>query len=321
MRVLLAPMDGVIDHTMRALLCRAGSIDRCVTEFIRVTNRLLPDKVFYRYCPELAHGGHTRCGVPVYIQLLGSNPLALAENARLAVQLGAPGIDLNFGCPAKTVNRHDGGSVLLQTPGRIFDIVQAVRESVPRETPVTVKIRLGFNDSSQLHENVRAIVDAGADELAIHARTRLDGYKPPAHWPQIAQISADCPIPVIANGEIWTTDDYQRCVEQSGCQDVMLGRGALACPNLSQQIKAKYRGEVSAALTWSEVCRLVEDSFFSTLDQYDTRHVGGRVKQWLVYLKRQYPEAIELFETIKRYRDPQLYQQAFSQSIARASGF
>ncbi len=319
MRVLLAPMDGVVDHTMRALLCQVGSIDRCVTEFIRVTNRLLPSRVFYRYSPELKHNGLTHCGVPVYIQLLGSNPQMLAENALLAVQLGAPGIDLNFGCPAKSVNRNDGGSVLLQDPGRVFDIVQAVREAVPCKTPVTAKIRLGFNDSSQFHKNVKAVVDAGADELVIHARTRRDGYKPPAYWQQIAQVSVDSPIPIIANGEIWSVDDYQRCIEQSGCQDVMLGRGLLACPNLSQQIKACYRGEFCSALKWPEVCQLLGSAFFNTLEQYETKHVGGRVKQWLVYLKRQYPEATELFETIKRYNDPALYQQAFSQSIARSA--
>ncbi len=317
MRVMLAPMEGVIDHSMRELLCQAGSIDRCVTEFIRTTNQLLPSKIFYRYCPELSNQGHTSCGVPVYIQLLGSNPLVLAENAARAAQLGAPGIDLNFGCPAKKVNNSGGGSILLQEPSLLFDIVQAVRSSVPADIPVTAKIRLGFNDSNNFHQNVKAIIDAGANELTIHARTKRDGYKPPAYWQYLADVSSNSPIPIIANGEIWNTENYSSCLSQSRCHDVMLGRGILANPNLSTQIKAFNRGETCQPLEWPKVCRLVELSFLNTLENYELKYMGGRVKQWLVYLKRQYPEALELFEAIKPHREPKLYQQAFKQSVTQ----
>ena len=105
MRLMLAPMEGVIDHTMRELLTSLGSVDRCVTEFVRVSDRLLPPRVFRRLCPELDRGGVTAAGVPVYVQLLGGQPGVVADNAARAAELGAPGIDLNFGCPAKTVNR------------------------------------------------------------------------------------------------------------------------------------------------------------------------------------------------------------------------
>src|SRR5207244_3542550 len=106
-------MEGVLDWVLRELLSDVGGVDRMVTEFVRVTDRLLPDHVFHKYCPELNQGGRTRSGIPVFIQLLGGQAGPLAENARRAVELGAPGIDLNFGCPAKTVNRHDGGAALL----------------------------------------------------------------------------------------------------------------------------------------------------------------------------------------------------------------
>ena len=100
-RVYLAPMEGVTDVLMRDLMSRQGGIDRCVTEFLRVTNAIFPRRVFTRAMPEIEHGGHTANGTPVYLQLLGNDPKMMAANAAKAARLGAVGIDLNFGCPAK----------------------------------------------------------------------------------------------------------------------------------------------------------------------------------------------------------------------------
>ncbi len=119
-KLFLAPMEGVTDFVMRDLLTRLGGIDQCVTEFLRVTDTLYPEKVFFENCPELKMGSRTRAGTSVFVQLLGGKADPLAQNALRAVELGALGIDLNFGCPAKTVNRHDGGASLLKSSNRIF---------------------------------------------------------------------------------------------------------------------------------------------------------------------------------------------------------
>ena len=244
MRLILAPMQGVVDHSMRDMLTRIGGYDRCVTEFVRVTHTHLPEKVFFRYCPELKQDGKTLAGTPVYIQFLGGNPSWMADNAATAARLGARGIDLNFGCPAKTVNRHDGGSVLLKEPGRVADIVRAVRDAVDPAVPVTAKIRLGFKDTSLLSDIAGGIEEAGANELCIHARTRDDGYKPPAYWQHIDAVRQQLTIPVIANGEIWTPQDALQATLESGCPDLMLGRGALACPDLARAIKQQHQGQL-----------------------------------------------------------------------------
>ena len=201
---VLAPMEGVIDAPMRALLTSLGGYGRAVTEFVRVSEQRLPERVFLRLCPELETGGTTPCGVPVYVQLLGSDGPALAANAVRAAALGAPGIDLNFGCPAKTVNRSEGGSVLLKDPARVGAIVAAVREATPPEVPVTVKVRLGFESPDRIDEIAARVRAAGADELAVHARTKADGYRPPARWPLVAPV-ADARTRI--NGEIWTVAD------------------------------------------------------------------------------------------------------------------
>ncbi|EAW30968.1 hypothetical protein GP2143_10237 [marine gamma proteobacterium HTCC2143] len=302
-------MEGVVDHTMRTMLTKVGGIDRCVTEFVRVTTTRLPSRVFYRYCPELHNRGMTPSGVPVYIQLLGGNAESMAINAAKAASLGAPGIDINFGCPAKSVNRNDGGSVLLKEPQRLHDIVAAVRDAVPLDIPVTAKIRLGFNDSSLLTDISQAIFSANASELTIHARTKSDGYKPPAYWEAIADIQANSPVPVIANGEIWTVNDYHSCIKQSGCDDVMLGRGLLACPDLAVQIRAGRSMTGSQqdipALSWPQVLDLVAQFCIVTEAMYERKYVGNRVKQWLAYLRQHYVFAGDLFEQVKRLKWPE----------------
>ncbi len=293
--VTLAPMEGVVDHLMRDMLTQVGGFDLCVTEFVRVVQTKLPKKVFYRLCPELKTGGYTPAGVPVKVQLLGQHPQWMAENAVTAIELGSHGVDINFGCPAKTVNKSQGGAVLLQYPETLYQIVKAVREAVPAEQPVTAKIRLGFNDTSLAFENAAAIDAAGASSLAIHARTKKDGYRPPAYWPWIAQIKEKVSVPIVANGEIWSQADAQLCQAQSNCIDLMIGRGALALPNLANCIKT---GE--APMDWPTLISLLIQ--YSGYEIYGDkgRYYPNRIKQWFSYLKRQYPEADNLFANIRK---------------------
>ncbi len=192
MRLILAPMEGVMDHDMRDLLTGINTFDLCVTEFVRVTDTLLPNRVFYRTCPELRQGAKTSSGTPVRMQLLGSSPEYMALNAERAVKLGSPGIDINFGCPSKTVNKHRGGAILLRETDQLYAIVKAVRAAVPSSLPVTAKIRLGYEDKSQFLDNARAIEQAGASELAVHARTKAEGYRPPPIGNTLAKFAKTC---------------------------------------------------------------------------------------------------------------------------------
>ncbi len=304
MRLMLAPMEGVVDHTMREMLTGLGAIDRCVTQFIRVTDRLLPARVFRRLCPELATGGTTTSGVPVYLQLLGGQAAVMAENAARAGQLGAPGIDLNFGCPARAVNRSDGGSIILRDPERVHHIVAAVRKALPPDIPLTVKTRLGYEDQDRFLDIVQGIEAAGASELTVHARTKQHGYRPPAYWEELARAREVVDLPIIANGEIWSPSDALRCREVSHCADLMLGRGALCRPDLPRLIKGAVGGEEVAPLAWPEILALVAQFYRLNLDHYDTHYAARPVKQWLVYLRAYYHPAAILFEDIKRLHLP-----------------
>ena len=294
MKLILAPMEGLADFWVRQALTDIGGYDWCVTEFVRVSGSLLPPRVFYRWCPELRHGAVTRSGTPVHVQLLGSDPVCMADNAARAAELGAPAIDLNFGCPAKTVNRHRGGAVLLDEPDLVHAVVAAVRRAVPAALPVSVKMRLGNDDAGVALANAQAVEQAGAAWLTVHGRTRQQGYRPPAYWDRIGAVREAVSLPVIANGEIWCPDDARRCQRESGCSDLMLGRGAVTDPFLAWRIRRNSQE------TWQDVAATLQGFLVDTAGTGTEKQLCGRVKQWLNYLRRGWPEAALAHERIKR---------------------
>ncbi|MEQ9891336.1 tRNA dihydrouridine(16) synthase DusC [Pectobacterium aroidearum] len=295
MRVLLAPMEGVLDSLVRELLTEVNDYDLCVTEFLRVVDQCLPVKSFYRLCPELHHASRTPSGTLVRVQLLGQYPQWLAENAARAVELGSYGVDLNCGCPSKLVNGSGGGATLLKDPELIYQGAKAMREAVPAHLPVTVKIRLGWDSGDRQFEIADAVQQAGASELVVHGRTKEDGYKAECiNWQAIGKIRQRLRIPVIANGEIWDWQSAQDCMATTGCNAIMLGRGALNVPNLSRVIKYN-----EPRMPWPEVMLLLQ-KYVQLEKQGDTGmyHVA-RIKQWLGYLRKEYDDATELFSEIR----------------------
>jgi tRNA-dihydrouridine synthase C len=305
--LILAPMDGVTDALMRRLLTRRMPFSYCVTEFIRVSQIALPAHVFRKEVPELCSNACTEAGTPVGVQLLGGDPDRLAESALRAVAAGAKIIDLNFGCPAPTVNRHDGGATLLKYPERLEAIVGAVRAALPREIPVSAKLRLGWDDPSAIYENAERAVRGGAAWITIHGRTKMQGYTPPAYWQPIGEVRRAVGIPVVANGEIWSLDDLKRCQDETHCEHFMLGRGALANPRLVSACARHLRLNDSDAVTgplqddpvwWTLIDELVRES--RAMAESDRRTLS-RVKQWLNYAHHR--RAISWFDQIKRARD------------------
>jgi tRNA-dihydrouridine synthase C len=305
----LAPMEGVTDAPMRSWQSRGGAFAYCVSEFLRVSQEIPPAHVFLRHVPELAHGCRTSSGVPVQIQLLGGDPGKMARAALVAVGLGAPAIDINFGCPAPTVNRHDGGATLLKYPARIREIVQAIREAVPEPIPVSAKLRLGWDNLDAVDENAAMAEAGGASWITIHGRTRIAGYAPPVYWAPIGRVRRALRIPVVANGDIWTLEDFERCRSESECEHFMLGRGALADPSLPAHVARRLglsvaspepSGEVpfgTARDRWSRI-------FASYADEVGPRparseHIARRCKQWIKMAARG--RGIEWFDEVKRF--------------------
>ena len=203
------------------------------------------------------------------------------------------------------MNGSGGGATLLKDPELIYRGAKAMREAVPGHLPVTVKVRLGWDSGERRFEIADAVQQAGASELVVHGRTKEDGYKAERiDWQAIGEIRQRLTIPVVANGEIWDWQSAQDCLAATGCDSVMIGRGALNVPNLSRVIKYN-----EPRMPWPQVVELLQK--YTRLEkQGDTGlyHVA-RIKQWLSYLRKEYLEAAELFSAVRTLQD--------STSIAR----
>ena len=147
----------------------------------------------------------------------------------------------------------------------------------------------------------------GADELVVHARTKAQAYRPPAYWERIADIRAAVRIPVVANGDIWTLDDARRCRRASGCDSLMLGRGAVTDPGLALAIRASMPGAApQAGVGWPELMPLLAAFWHIVCTELELRARAGRLKQWLNFLRRRFPEAETAYQQVKTLNDPAL---------------
>ena len=233
-RVLQSPLAGVSDRVFRRLVRRWCPEALLFTEMVNATSL------------EMGHGRGkveelaTEEG-PIGVQLFDHRPQAMAEAARRAQDAGAFLIDINMGCPVKKIAKKGGGSGLIREPDLAARIVEAVSQAV--QVPVTVKTRLGWCGSDADPVSwCQQLQNAGAQLLTLHGRTREQGFKGQADWQAIAEVKAALTIPVIANGDINTPEDAQRCLAITGADGVMVGRGSMGAPWLVGQIDAALRG-------------------------------------------------------------------------------
>jgi tRNA-dihydrouridine synthase C len=290
-------MEGVTDWIVRELFAELGSVDYAVTEFVRVSAEVVPAKVLKRMCPELTQPP----GVgkfAVHLQLLGGHPERLAQTAQNGAALGATAIDLNFGCPAPTVNQHDGGASLLREPSRIERIVAAVRRAVEPSVSVSAKVRLGWENPGDIVDTLKAVEAGGADWITIHARTKLQGYAPPADWKMLGHARAITRLPVVANGDIDSVEALERCARETGCDRFMIGRGAIEQPEIFRLLRGVEHNSWSASQRLGVLRSFIEKSLNAGPDR--DRYTLARCKFWLRALSKRRPELTPLFEHCKR---------------------
>jgi len=226
---VLAPMSGVTDTVFRRFIREMGGCGLIMTEFTSADGLLRDKRVLGRYL-HFYDDEH-----PISAQLFGSDPQVLAEAARMVEGLGFDLVDLNLGCPAKKVVKCNGGSGLLRDLPRIGQIFETVRAAV--KIPFTVKFRAGWNDQEIVCVELAKLAEScGLAAVALHARTREQGYAGTARWEWIAAVKQAIRIPVIGNGDIRTPEDAAAMVAQTGCDAVMVGRTAASNPWIFRQI-------------------------------------------------------------------------------------
>ena len=237
--VFLAPMAGVADRAFRHM-CKKHGADGVVTEMISSKATVFGDKK----TRELARIEDFER--PCALQLFGSEPETMAQAARLCLEFSPDIIDINMGCPVHKVVSSGDGSALMKKPQLAYDILKSIVEAVGDKVPVTVKIRRGFDKDHINAVEIASLAEkAGVSAIFVHARTREQMYAPPCEYSTIKEVKDALSIPVIGNGDIYSVDDAKRMLDETGCDGIMVGRGALGNPYLFAQLKAYFeRGEV-----------------------------------------------------------------------------
>jgi len=293
---VLAPMAGITDTVFRRFIREMGGCGLIMTEFTSADGVLRgKDRKAQRYL-HFYEDEH-----PISAQLFGSNPASLGEAARMIEGLGFDMVDLNLGCPAKKVVKCNGGSGLLRDLPLIERIFRTVRAAV--KIPFTVKFRAGWNEKELIYPQLaRLAEECGLNAIAMHARTREQGYSGQARWQWIAELKRLVTIPVIGNGDIRSPEDAAAMIAETGCDAVMIGRSAASNPWIFRQI-AEY-SERGAYAVASEADRFhMIHRYFGMLIEEQYRDTAGKMKQFASWFTHGVAGGARLRKAIYEARD------------------
>ncbi len=291
--LVLAPMAGVTDSPFRRLIKELGGVGLIVTEFVSVeglTRGSLKIHRMLRFLPEER---------PISIQIFGYDAERMRQAAEVVEEAGADIIDINCGCPAKRVVRGGGGSSLLRDLPQLEKILRGIRRSV--SIPMTVKIRTGWNeDMINCVEVAKLIEDCGGQMVAIHGRTKEQGYKGWANWDRIAEVKNHVSIPVVGSGDVVTPQQAISRLNETGVDGVMIGRGAIANPFIFREAQALQEGRPVPVPTLDEKYAVVLRYYELIRDEMPDKAIPGKLKQLCNYFTKGLPGGAEFRQSLLR---------------------
>ncbi|HVF90332.1 MAG TPA: tRNA dihydrouridine synthase DusB [Blastocatellia bacterium] len=289
--LVLAPMAGVTDSSFRRLIKELGGVGLIVTEFISVEGLTRGNMTTHRMMKFLPEER------PLSIQIFGHDEERMAQAAEIIEEVGADIVDINCGCPAKKVVKGGGGSSLLRDLPQLEKILRRVRRAV--SIPLTMKIRTGWDESSiNAVEVGKLIEDCGANMIAIHGRTRMQGYSGKADWGVIAAVKRAVKIPVIGCGDVVTPEQAAQRLDETGVDAVMIGRGAIANPWIFRQTSDLMRGEAVYEPSLSEKQRVLHRYYELLQGEMSETGLCGKLKQMCGYFTHGLPGGARLRERV-----------------------
>lgn len=291
---ILAPMEGITDLPFRMMIRGLGGCGLTVTEF--VSSEAMTRNVAKAWqMAELDPSEH-----PVSIQIYGRDPGRMASAAVFCQDLGADIVDINLGCPSKTVTSGCSGSALMKEPELASDIFSAVREALT--IPFTVKMRTGWSDQARNAPDIAMRAQqAGAQMVAVHGRTRMQMYKGDADWAFVREVVEAVDVPVVVNGDVLTVDDAHRAMAMSGADGVMVGRGIMRNPWLLSQIAQSLRGEAPTEPCLADRQTILLDYLDQRIRGIRAEHVQlGRMKKVITYFTKGLPRGAKLRQALHR---------------------
>lgn len=270
--LILSPMAGVTDYTFRRLIKRRGGVGLVVSEFISVEGLTRGNPKSRR---QMNFDEEER---PFAVQIFGGRPERMAMGAEMAQEVGADILDVNCGCPAPKVVKNGGGSGLLREPGRLEEILKAIKTAIT--IPLTLKLRTGYSDASiNVVEIAKMAEQCGVEHIQVHGRTREQGYKGLANWDFIRSVKAAVKIPVSGNGDITTIEYGMRKWRESGVDGILIGRGAMQNPWIFRQFADVLAGREPYQPDLDEKKAVLLEFFEMCLEEMPELVALGKMKQ------------------------------------------
>ncbi len=301
--LVLAPMAGVTDRDFRLLVRRIGGVGVVTMEFIQSAGLVRGDRRITRllhFCEEER---------PISIQIYGSDAATMAAAAREVERRGADVCDVNMGCPANKILKGCAGAALMGDLGLAEEIIAEVRRAI--SIPLTVKFRLGLDDGRRNYRQLGRICEAhGVAAVAMHARTAKQKFAGEARWREIAELKRAVSIPVIGNGDVLDAEDALRMLRETGCDGVMVGRGATRNPWIFRQIAAKLSGGRISEPTWEDRRDLILDHYRTVIEREERKMALYKLKTFTGLYSRGLPDGLSLRRQIHGLPQPESFLEA-----------
>lgn len=294
---VLAPMAAITDHPFRTFMKKKGA-GVVVSELVSATG------IDYNNQKTLRLMGYDEVQRPVAIQIFGEEPEVMARAAQVVEQKGADFVDINFGCPVPKVVKKGAGSAALKDLSHLTEVVRATVKAV--SIPVTIKIRTGWDAQSiNSHEVVKIAYNEGVSWVAIHGRTRAQGYEGQANWDYIAEVKAQAKLPIIGNGDILTAEEAVFRLKSSGCDGVMIGRGCLKNPFIFMDSLAIYQNREPDRTIRRDLATLFADLMLEIEKHSDERVAGIQMRKFAAWFSTGYTGSSNFRKNIFQSKDNQ----------------